>query len=598
MAEEKQQQNGTRLAEDKTTAQDLANNKVEQHSAKQHHQGNGRYIAALLAVGVVLLALYAQTNARLARIELAVVGGSSSVARELSNDTILVAKDLHLGHTEHIINALMRAGRRLKHHDFAQDTKPQFSDQYQVVWFQDYPYYTISKLLPRQRINHFPSIGSITSKLELTTSKESLPNMLRAFHLPAEKQKFLEFAKTKPSDSYWMQKKPTHRGNKLVHLEQVVLDGNESSIVQEFMSKPLLIDGKPLDIGLYAALTSVAPLRAYIFEAETLIRFTGKPYLNQEGKFNASHTSSYVIDDNYTPIWNMPSLKPHYVDSNMNMKQAFAVYLRQHHNKDAQIIWDKAEQTIKQVFKAKEPKIVRGCHNFQLAQNYNSTSVEGSMNQFFELMRFDFIIDEDLNIFLMEANMTPNLSSRHFPKNRPLYERVLNSFLQLAGVTSYASEHLWRLPIHYLDGQVDLPSGQKPVGVNKWLSEQRYGLDEIINERDLAVNEDHCASNECYADRCATGGDKCKLCLPCMSYGDKLHLKRAIFEQLNRWNFKRILPSTSDADLAFQTELPAAPVPVGSAQNVAPIGDYSQVNRLHLDWFRAKCKQDSRFCSY
>ena len=37
-------------------------------------------------------------------------------------------------------------------------------------------------------------------------------------------------------------------------------------------------------------------------------------------------------------------------------------------------------------------------------------------------VRFDFVIDEDLKVYLMEANMSPNLSSAHFPANARLYE--------------------------------------------------------------------------------------------------------------------------------------------------------------------------------
>ena len=44
------------------------------------------------------------------------------------------------------------------------------------------------------------------------------------------------------------------------------------------------------------------------------------------------------------------------------------------------------------------------------------------MNQWFG--GDDFVIDEDLKVYLMEANMSPNLSSAHFPANALLYEQV------------------------------------------------------------------------------------------------------------------------------------------------------------------------------
>jgi len=43
---------------------------------------------------------------------------------------------------------------------------------------------------------------------------------------------------------------------------------------------------------------------------------------------------------------------------------------------------------------------------------------------FFEMVRFDFVIDSKMNVFLMEVNMSPNLSSKHFAANRLLYEQV------------------------------------------------------------------------------------------------------------------------------------------------------------------------------
>lgn len=55
---------------------------------------------------------------------------------------------------------------------------------------------------------------------------------------------------------------------------------------------------------------------------------------------------------------------------------------------------------------------------------------------FFEMMRFDLIVDDNLRVFLMEANMSPNLSSAHFTQNTLLYEQVIYSLMNLVGVGS------------------------------------------------------------------------------------------------------------------------------------------------------------------
>lgn len=66
----------------------------------------------------------------------------------------------------------------------------------------------------------------------------------------------------------------------------------------------------------------------------------------------------------------------------------------------------------------------------------------GKKRNFFELVRFDFVIDEDLHVYLMEVNMSPNLSSAHFPPNQLLYEQVIFGTLGLAGVASHQTKGL------------------------------------------------------------------------------------------------------------------------------------------------------------
>ena len=53
---------------------------------------------------------------------------------------------------------------------------------------------------------------------------------------------------------------------------------------------------------------------------------------------------------------------------------------------------------------------------------------------FFEMVRFDFVVGSNMQLYLMEANMSPNLSSKHFALNRRLYEQVVYSLLRLGGV--------------------------------------------------------------------------------------------------------------------------------------------------------------------
>jgi hypothetical protein len=56
---------------------------------------------------------------------------------------------------------------------------------------------------------------------------------------------------------------------------------------------------RKFDIGLYVTMTSINPLRLYIYDSDALLRFCAKPY----HPFNATDLHTYVVGDDYTPTW-------------------------------------------------------------------------------------------------------------------------------------------------------------------------------------------------------------------------------------------------------------------------------------------------------
>lgn len=548
----------------------------------------GKVFVVVLAIAALLVGVYIQLakniSESLKRSSSSASSSSSSLSKngQYEHETLIVADNLDAGYLDHIIDALLKFGHKLSFSGSITPSKVLNDLQhYDLIWTHDYPFTSITKLEPLQRVNHFPGTGFITNKLTLSTTPD-VPHLLKAFRLPLEKIEFLDYAKKYPGKT-WIQKSSSHRGISIETTESVNLNSDDT-LVQEYMANPLLIDGKKFDIGIYAVLTSVEPLRVYIYEAESLLRFCAHPYLDITTKtFNASDLDSYVVGDDYTPIWLMPSLVRYYIGANLSMKQTLNAYLKRF-DKKGDKIWQQIEDTIKSVYKSKEHHMARMARMYQAANNYNSTSVEGSLNQFFEMVRFDFIVDEDLNVFLMEANMSPNLSSRHFPPNRLLYEQVLNSYLSLVGIGHFVRQHLTDLPVRYLDGRYQVPKETITSKKSGSSSQPNYGLDEIISEKELSVYEELCVSDECHMN-CQKVD--CKVCYFCLNYPDKLHLRRAIFEQYSRWNFKRLLPSTQDSDLGLQLAHPDR----HQRQEI-------DANYIHVQWFRGKCFSDPRFCSY
>ena len=59
---------------------------------------------------------------------------------------------------------------------------------------------------------------------------------------------------------------------KLFFPEIDLTKGSNEYFVQEYIANPLLVDGRKFDIGVYTVLTSIDPLRVYVYDREVLMR--------------------------------------------------------------------------------------------------------------------------------------------------------------------------------------------------------------------------------------------------------------------------------------------------------------------------------------
>lgn len=185
------------------------------------------------------------------------------------------------------------------------------------------------------------------------------------------------------------------------------------------------------------------------------------------------------------------------------------------------------------------------------------------------MVRFDFTLDADLNVYLMEANMSPNMASAKYPPNREIYEPVLYSLLSLVGLT--------RLPTLKMIAKED-DRDLMPSGVTHW--------DMLFLERDLSVLPDICSQAKCHTakmsssvpafDLACSTLDECDICYHCLSADLKTILKESYLEEYSRWHNKRLIPSTSVESSAPQATLS---------------------NYLLEKWYIGKCLLDARWCN-
>ncbi|KAK2706968.1 hypothetical protein QYM36_014858 [Artemia franciscana] len=410
-------------------------------------------------------------------------------------------------------------------------------DDWSLLWCHDYPFKKLKprmmKIKPNQMVNHFPGSGYITNKVNLATS--GLPYVPKAFKLPNQKGEFKDYAFKNP-EKLFVIKSNNHRGINIRKITDVDLEV-EGTFVQEFIDEPLLIDGYKFDIGVYIVITSIDPLRAYLYDGDVLLRFCPEKY----EPLDVNNTDKYVVHDNYRPVWEVASLAKHFKNSGFGMKASLDTYLKSQ-GKNPEEIWQQAYEAIRAILLSKEQALV------------TTTEAYPSKRSFFELMRFDFALDRYFRMYIMEANMSPNLSSEHFPPNRLLYLQVIYSTLSLVGL------------------------GRRGHTDNTEMTWLQAPLETEAAMKDIVVFPEICG-------KCTSCNEqRCKLCLWCLDKNKEL--KETLFfahrEFMNRHFYRRIIPpplSEAEAKSGYEA-----------------IEGLTEINQIMHEWIRGKCLLDKSWC--
>lgn len=114
----------------------------------------------------------------------------------------------------------------------------------------------------------------------------------------------------------------------------------------------------------------------------------------------------------------MPSLQEMVSTLKMSFKSSFETHLR---SRGCNIfeLWGQIDDAIVTLILKNEKNIIKKTREY------------GDPENFFELVRFDFIIDEEFIVHLMEVNMSPNLtpSAERYEGHALGYEQVVYNAL-------------------------------------------------------------------------------------------------------------------------------------------------------------------------
>ncbi|KAG6953629.1 hypothetical protein JG687_00012294, partial [Phytophthora cactorum] len=168
---------------------------------------------------------------------------------------------------------------------------------------------TFKTLLQYQKVNHFPGMANLACKSKLARNLERMKKLFpgeydfvpRTWILPFDQYDFQQNFNSEGESQRTFIVKPDHmcqgRGVFLTRKLAQIPRG-DVLVAQQYVARPLLLDGKKFDLRIYVLVTSCSPLRVYIFK-DGLVRMCTADYVtpnadNLEKRF--MHLTNYAVN--------------------------------------------------------------------------------------------------------------------------------------------------------------------------------------------------------------------------------------------------------------------------------------------------------------
>ena len=251
-----------------------------------------------------------------------------------------------------------------------------------------------------QRTNHYDhtfSLGSKSGYHNLMRQLERRIGYIPSFYpesylIPEE---YGPLQEAFPTSKLWITKPAGgSRGNGITVVDKMPKKGIRKQIVQKYLDDPLLINGLKFDLRFYVAVTSLVPLRIYLFD-NGLVRLATEPYdenhddienrsahltnfsINKENEH--FHVTNDIQDDGKGNKWSHRPFWPWLKD----------------HGFDPDVIREKIEDAF-------VTTIMASRQTFRKQTDPRSS---------FELFGFDVMISREGDIHILEVNVSPALGT-------------------------------------------------------------------------------------------------------------------------------------------------------------------------------------------
>ena len=156
----------------------------------------------------------------------------------------------------------------------------------------------LAKLRPGCTVNHWPGEYELCSKDRMAKLLRGLPFCPLTFVLPNEGQLLAEALADDGSEAVWILK-PCQLGEGrhiriLRGVDLAELGSLGACVISRYLQNPLLIEGRKVDLRVYALVTRLQPLEAFVFR-EGLVRVCGAAYQISGFEDLSAHVSNNSV---------------------------------------------------------------------------------------------------------------------------------------------------------------------------------------------------------------------------------------------------------------------------------------------------------------
>ncbi|XP_016987422.1 tubulin polyglutamylase TTLL13-like [Drosophila rhopaloa] len=301
------------------------------------------------------------------------------------------------------------------------------SKLWNILWSDSFPGVELFKNMKRfQQINHFPGMIEICRKDLLSRNLNRMQKLFpqdykifpKTWMLPADYGDAMNYA-LNHKRTFILKPDSGAQGRGIWLTNDLKTIGpHERLICQTYIHRPLLIDGYKFDLRVYTLITSVDPLRIFVYN-EGLARFATNKYVEPTpGNSNDlyMHLTNYSVNKRNS----------HYElcdndDCGSKRKLSAINNWMRRHNYDVEEFWSNVDDVIIKTVLSAWPV---------LKHNYHACFPgHDKIQACFEILGFDILVDWKLKPYILEVNHSPSFHTNEQVDRevkRPLIRDTLN----------------------------------------------------------------------------------------------------------------------------------------------------------------------------